>query len=273
MIPAAFDYTRVNDVDEAVKLLVENGGARVLAGGHSLLPELKLRRTSARLLVDLWPLRSDLASIGQDNGTITVGGLARYVDIERSPLIREHLPLLAHAAGQVGDSQVRRRGTIGGSLANAAAAADLPGVTLALDAEVVVYGPNGERTMPVDALLVGDHQTSLAPNEIITQIRFPVRATTGWSYQRFVRRTQDWPTVAVSVNRTDAGTAVTLTNVGDRPVRATDVEAAMSAGSAPDEAAAQLNGTLDPKGDVKASAVYRRHLARVLTERALRAAA
>lgn len=273
MIPTTFDYLRATDLDAAIEALATAPGARALAGGHSLLPALKLRRESAGTLVDLWPLRSELAGVHRDGDELVVGALTRYVELETDPLVTERLPLLAHAAHQVGDTQVRRRGTIGGSLAFAARAGDLPGVVLALDGRIVVQGRTGRRELSIDELLVGDQQTALADDELIVEVRFPDRGCLGWSYQRFTRRTQDWPTVAVSCVRSEAGTAVALTNVAARAVRAGALEAALAAGSSPNgDLAALLGDAIDPVDDLKASAGYRRHLAAVLTRRALVAA-
>ncbi|HWH36103.1 MAG TPA: FAD binding domain-containing protein [Acidimicrobiales bacterium] len=265
----AFDYHRAASVAEAVAMLVEQGeGARLLAGGHSLLPLMRRRRSRPRLLIDLGGL-AELAGIDDGGDHLHIGALTRHHDVATSPLVAAEAPLLARAASLVGDPQVRNRGTIGGSLAHADPAADLAAAALALDATVVITGPGGERHSAVGGLFGAPHRTTLAATEVLTAIRVPKRGGAPWSYQRFSRRAQDWPTVAVAAVGDPAAPRVALAAMAAVPWRARAVEEALAGGASAEAAATLADEGCDPPSDLAASADYRRHLARILTRRAL----
>ncbi|HEX4705466.1 MAG TPA: FAD binding domain-containing protein [Pseudonocardiaceae bacterium] len=267
MIPAEFRYRRASSVDEALDLLTEHGeDAKALAGGHSLLPLMKLRLAAPEVLVDLGAL-DELRYVRQDGDTIAIGAMTRYHDLHRDGVLRTHAPLLAHVAGVVGDPQVRHRGTIGGSVAHADPAADVPAAILASDGVLVVRGPNGGRTVPAVEFFDGPFTTVLAPDELLTEIRVPSRAGIGWGFERFTRRATDWAIVGVAA----VGGAVALMNMAGTPIRAAAVEAALAAGASTAEAAELAADGTSPADEPHASADYRRHLARVLTGRVLAA--
>jgi carbon-monoxide dehydrogenase medium subunit len=273
MIPAAFDYVRADSAEAAVAALVEHGDeAKLLAGGHSLLPLMKLRLAAPSVLVDIGRLR-DLSYIRDAGDHVAIGGLTRHRDLEVSELLGSEAPLLAHAAGQVGDPQVRHRGTIGGSIAHGDPASDLPAVLLALRATVVARGPDGERTIPVDDLFTGFLETDLGPTELLTEIRVPKAAGVGWSFQKLNRRAQDWAIVGVALQGAGTGAGIGLVNMGSAPLRAAAAETALASGASAAEAAAVADEGTEPSADLNASAEYRRHLARVLVGRALNEAA
>jgi carbon-monoxide dehydrogenase medium subunit len=268
MIPAIFDYKRAGSVDEAVSLLGEYGDdAKLLAGGHSLLPLMKLRLASPAVVIDIGRL-SDLSFIRESGDHIAIGALTRHRDVETSDVLRQHIPLLAHAASYVGDPQVRHRGTIGGSISHGDPASDLPAVVLALGATLVVRGANGERTIPATEFFQGFLETALAPDEVMTEIRVPKVGGAGWSFQKFNRRAQDWAIVGVAAVR-NGTTGIALVNMGSTPVRATAVEQALAGGASVADAAQQAAAGLDPPADLNASPEFRAHLARVLVKRAL----
>ncbi|MEM1332120.1 MAG: xanthine dehydrogenase family protein subunit M [Actinomycetota bacterium] len=276
MIPAPFDYVRAESAEEAIELIGQHGDeAKFLAGGHSLIPLMKLRLAQPTVLVDIGRLE-DLSYVRDDGATVAIGALTRHMDIEQSPLVAEHLPLLAEAASHVGDPQVRHRGTIGGSIAHADAASDLPATTLALGASYVAAGPAGRREIPADEFFHGFLTTALAPDEILVEIRIPKMAGAGWSFQKFTRRAQDWAIVGVAawVRDGDAGpeSGVGLVNMGSVPLLAVGTSGALAEGATVDEAAALAHEGCDPTGDLNASVDYRNHLARTLTKRALVAA-
>jgi aerobic carbon-monoxide dehydrogenase medium subunit len=275
MIPAKFDYERAGSVDEALELLGRDD-AKLLAGGHSLLPLMKLRLAQPALLVDIGRIE-ELAYVRDAGEQLAIGALTRHHDVANDPLVQEHCPILSHAAGLIGDPQVRHRGTIGGSVAHGDPASDLPTFLLVLDAEFAVRGPGGVTTVPAAEFFRGLFETALGPQDILTEIRIPkLGAWKGWSYQKFNRRAQDWATVGVAaVLRRDNGTiaeaCVALTNMGLTPLRAKAVEEALAGSSADDAAAAaeKADDATSPPSDTNASADYRRELARVLTRRAL----
>ena len=271
MIPAPFDYQRASSVEEAIALLREHGeGAKVLAGGHSLLPLMKLRLAVPSVLVDVGRI-SELRYVREAGDQIAIGALSRHRDLEVSELLRSEVPVLAHVAGQVGDPQVRHRGTIGGSIAHGDAASDLPAAVLALDGTLVVTGPGGTREIPATEFFRGFLETALSPDEVLTEIRVP-RARGGWSFQKFNRRAQDWAIVgAVAV--TNGSSRVALINMGPTPLRARAVEAALASGAGPAEAASHAAEGAEPTADLNASVEYRQHLATVLVRRALEEAA
>ncbi len=198
MIPSTFDYVRASSADEAIRLLSRHGTeAKLLAGGHSLLPLMKLRLANPAVLVDVGEL-NELAYIRDGGDHIAVGALTRHHDLDGSELLGQEVPLLRHAAGQIGDPQVRHRGTIGGSIAHGDPASDLPAVLLALRATIVVRGPGGQREIPVDDFFTGFLETALAADDLLTEIRVPKVAGAGWSFQKFNRRAQDWAIVGVA---------------------------------------------------------------------------
>jgi carbon-monoxide dehydrogenase medium subunit len=271
MIPAAFDYHQVTSVHEALGLLAEHGDeAKLLAGGHSLLPLMKLRLAVPSVLVDIGRLR-DLSYVRDARDHVAIGALTRHRDLETSELLAAQVPILAHVAGLVGDPQVRHRGTIGGSLAHGDPASDLPAVILALGGTLVARGPGGERTIPAASFFEGFLQTALGLDEVLTEIRVP-KATGGWSYQKFNRRAQDWAIVGAAVVR-NSTTGVALVHMGSKPVRAAATEAALASGATVADAADLAHEGTDPPGDVNASPDFRRHLATVLVRRALEGAA
>lgn len=280
MIPAAFDYLRPATVEDAVAALAEAGEeAKVLAGGHSLMPVLRLRLASPTLLVDLAGL-AQLRGVRTEGDTLVLGAMTTHAEVAGSPAVVDAAPLLAQAAATIGDRQVRHRGTLGGSLAHADPAGDLPTVAVALDAELVLTGPAGRRTVPAREFFVDYFTTALRPDELLTEVRVPALPGWGSHYLKVNRTAQAWATVAVAAavereNGTITRVRVALTNMGPTPVRAVAVEQAL-AGAPVDaiEAAAVLavEGT-SPASDNTASADYRRHLVGVLTRRALTAAA
>lgn len=269
MIPAAFDYEVAESAEHAIELLGSREEAKLLAGGHSLLPAMKLRLARPACLVDIGRL-TDLSYVREDGDWIAVGGLTRHADVAGSALLREHCPLVSHVAGQIGDPQVRHRGTIGGSIAHGDPASDLPSVVLALDGEIVARGPNGERTIAARNVFTGVFQTAIGPDELLVEVRVPKLGGAGWAYTKLNRRAQDWATVAVAVvARNGDGTSIALTNMGATSLRAIAAEQALAGGaSVADAAALAANGT-EPPSDHAASSEFRRHLAQVLTRRAL----
>ncbi|MGW4064301.1 FAD binding domain-containing protein [Amycolatopsis sp. NPDC004747] len=269
MIPASFQYLRASTVDEALALLSSHGDdAKVLAGGHSLLPLMKLRLAAPEYLVDIAPL-DELRFVRLENGEVVIGALSRYSSLAQDPVLLEHAPLLAHVAGEVGDRQVRHRGTIGGSLVHADAAADLPAAVLASDAVLVARGPSGERRIPAAEFFLGPFTTPLDPAELLTEIRLPAQTGKGWGFEKFTRRAIDWAMVGVTVVDGRVG----LVNMGGVPLRATATEEALAGGASIEEAAALAASGTNPPDEPHATAEYRRHLARVLTRRALAQAA
>jgi carbon-monoxide dehydrogenase medium subunit len=269
VIPAAFDYVRAESVDEAISLLGEYGDdAKLLAGGHSLLPLMKYRLAAPAVLVDIGRL-SDLSYIREDGDQVAIGALTRHRDIEISELLASQIPLLAAAASHVGDPQVRHRGTLGGSLSHGDPASDLPSVILALRATLVLTGPNGTRQVSADDFFTGFLETALAPDELLTEIRLPKVPGAGWSFQKFNHRAQDWAIVGVAAIVNNGQSGVGLVNMDSKPVRAPGVEAALASGANATDAAALAAEGLNPPADLNASVEYRQHLARVLVRRAL----
>jgi aerobic carbon-monoxide dehydrogenase medium subunit len=269
MIPAAFDYVRAGSAEEAVALIGEHGeDAKFLAGGHSLLPLMKLRLASPSVLVDIGRLK-DLSYIREDGDVIAIGALTRHMDVQNSTVLAEHVPLLAHAAGFVGDPQVRHRGTIGGTVAHSDPASDLPTALLALGGTVVVQGPSGRRDIPITEFWLGFFETALAEDELIVEIRVPRTGSAGWAYEKFTRRANDWPIVAAAA----VDGRVALANMAGSVVRATATEEALARGASIEEAAALADQGTSPGADMHADQEYRRHLARLLTRRALEKAA
>jgi carbon-monoxide dehydrogenase medium subunit len=274
MIAAEFDYAVATSVDDAIRLLAEGGtDAKILAGGHSLLPLMKLRFTAPSLLVDIGRV-DGLRGIQTGDDSFVIGAMTRHADLQA----RDDLGLLATAAGEIADQQVRNRGTIGGSLANGDSAADLPAVLLALEGSVIVRGADGEREIAAADLFEGYLTTSIRKGEILTEVRIPALAGYGHGYEKFNRRSEDWAMVGVCalVKATDGvceDVRVGLTHMASTPLRASAVEDALRGQPLDAEhiaAAAELaaEGT-EPLGDLNATPDYKRHLARVLTKRAL----
>ena len=271
MIPAPFDYEVAGSVDEAVSLLESRDDSKLLAGGHSLLPLLRLRFARPSLLVDIGRL-DELSYVRDAGSSIAIGALTRHHDVATSDLLQEHNPLVAHVAGLIGDPQVRHRGTIGGSLAHGDPASDLPAVMLALDGEIDIAGRDGVRTVAARDFFRGVFETAAGPHELVTEVRVP--KLTGdhvWSYLKFRRRAQDWATVGVAAvaRRSNGGVAepaISLVSMGATPLRARASETAWAAGADPGAAAGE--GT-DPPSDTNGSAEYRSHLVQVLVRRAV----
>jgi carbon-monoxide dehydrogenase medium subunit len=279
VIPASFDYEAPESLEEAVRMLHDNGeDAKLIAGGHSLLPLMKLRLAAPTLLVDLRKVPG-LHHIQRENGSWRIGAMTRHADLQDAP----ELGIVATAAGQIADQQVRNRGTIGGSLAHGDPASDLPGVLLALEGEVSAQGPNGLRSIAAADLFQEFLTTSLEHDEVITEVRLP--ATDGWGhgFEKFTRRAEDWAMVGVCAVVKKAGDGscedvrVGLSNMGSTPLRASATEAALRGGpldaSSIASAAEQAAEGTNPPGDLNATPDYKRHLARVLTRRALETAA
>jgi aerobic carbon-monoxide dehydrogenase medium subunit len=265
LIPAPFTYKLAGSVYEALELAAEGGeDAKFLAGGHSLLPLMKLRLAVPEMLIDIGRLR-ELSYISQQDGHIAIGALTSHDTVARSDVLAAELPLLAHAAWQVGDPQVRHRGTIGGSLAHADPAADLPAVILALDGTLVARGPSGSREIPAVGFFRDLFETALQPGEMLTEIRIPKPGVRGWSFQKFSKRGIDWAIVGVAVQ----GDAVALVNMGSTPLRASAVERHIAAGSNPRDAAVHAAEGTSPPEDLNGGRPYREHLARVLVARGL----
>ena len=283
MIPAKFDYVRPGSVGDAVRALADGGeDAKVIAGGQSLLPLLRLRLAYPELLVDVGGL-DELRGVTDAGDSLLIGARTTHHQMIRDPLVREHCGLLAQAAGTVADPAVRHRGTIGGALAHADPAGDLPAVALALDAVMLVRGPGGERQLAAADFFVDYLTPALEPGEILTHIRVP-KLGPGWGYryEKFHRTAQSWATVAVAaLARRDNGTVaearIGLTNMGPVPVRAAAAESAAAGAPAGRDAlraaAARADEGTEPPADLHGAPDYRRHLARVLTGRALAAAA
>ncbi len=268
MIPAPCTYIQAESSSHAVSLLVEYGDdAKLLAGGHSLLPMMKLRLAMPSVLIDIGRIPA-LDHITMDGDEVSIGAATRHSTVATSPIVRAELPLLAHSAGLVGDPQVRHRGTLGGSLAHADPAADLPIAVSALDARLVVLGPYGRREVLVDDFFFGYFDTALAADELLVEIRLPRRAGQLWGYEKFTRRANDWAIVGVAA----VGGRVSLANMGAQPVRASATEAAWAEGASAADAGALAADDTDPVEDIHADGAYRQHLARVLTTRALEAA-
>ena len=283
MIPSAFDYEIATSPDHATSLLREGGeDARLIAGGHSLLPLMKLRLARPTLLVDIGRL-DDLRYVREDGDRLVIGALTSHHELESSGLLAEACPLLSEAAGQIGDPQVRHRGTVGGSIAHGDPASDLPAVLLALNAELAVRGGQGERTIAIGDFFQMPFVTALESDEMLAEIRIPrVGSSGGCAYLKFSRRAQDWAIVGVAaVVQTEGDrierAAIGLTNMGGTPLRAEAAETALTGldvgdGKGIRAAAGRAADETDPPQDIDASAEYRAALARILVDRAVRAA-
>jgi carbon-monoxide dehydrogenase medium subunit len=275
VIPSEFDYEAPESLDEAIGLLQQHGDdAKLLAGGHSLLPLMKLRLAAPELLVDLRRVPG-LAGVERNGGGFHIGAMTRHATLAATT----ELGVTAKAAGLIADQQVRNRGTIGGSLAHGDPASDLPSVLLACEGTVLVRGPGGDREISVGDLCQDFLTTALAPDEVITGVRLPALEGYGYGYEKFSRRAEDWAMVGVcALVKVNDGTCedvrVSLTHMGSTPLRATAVEEALR-GQPLDRiagAAEQAAEGTDPPGDLNASPEYKRHLARVLARRALETA-
>jgi aerobic carbon-monoxide dehydrogenase medium subunit len=265
MIPASFEYIAAQSPAHALELLATRGDdAKLLAGGHSLLPMMKLRLAMPEVLIDIGKL-TELAGVLADNGELVIGATTRHADLAASELVRAEAPLLAYAAAQVGDPQIRHRGTIGGSLSHADPAADLPMALVALGGSVEIQGPGGSRVVTADEFFQGFFETALGPDELLTSVRIPRRPGVPWGYQKFVRRSNDWAIVGVAA----VDGRIALANMGATPLRATAAEQALAEGAGPAAAAEHAADGTSPGEDIHADREYRRHLARVLTRRAL----
>ncbi|MBB3677911.1 FAD binding domain-containing protein [Modestobacter versicolor] len=269
MIPAPFDYVKVTSVEEALEALAEHGeDAKLLAGGHSLLPIMKLRLAVPTALIDISGI-SELSYVRVEGDEVAIGATTRHHELERSAVALAEVPLLPHVAGRVGDPQVRHRGTLGGTVAHSDPASDLPTALLALGGTVVVQGPAGRREIPVTEFWLGFFETALSPDELVVEIRVPRTGAAGWGYEKFTRRENDWPIVAAAAVQG----RVALANMAGAVVRASATEAALAGGASIADAAALADEGTSPNSDMHADADYRRHLARLLTRRALEKAA
>jgi aerobic carbon-monoxide dehydrogenase medium subunit len=275
MIPAGFDYEVAESVDHAIELLGSRDDAKLLAGGHSLLPLMKLRLARPGTLIDLGRVTA-LRGVRDAGDHVAIGALTRHHDLEHDPVARQHIPLLAYTAGLVGDRQVRHMGTLGGSVSHGDPASDLPTVCLTLDATFVVKGPGGERTIAAKDFFTGFFETALQPNEVLTEIRVPKTGSAGWSYLKFRQRSLDWATVGVAAvvekqNGSVGSARVGLTNMGHTPLRASAAEKQLAgcSGDAVAAAAGWATEGTDPPADTWGSSEFRRHLCRVLVGRAV----
>ena len=283
-VPAAFDYHPATSVDEAIALLQQYGDeAKLLAGGHSLLPTMKLRLAQPGHLIDLGRI-SGLSYIREDGGVVAVGAMTRYVDIERSEVLKKHFALLPEGVAQIGDPQVRNRGTIGGSIAHSDPAADTPGIVLALKADIVAKGPNGVRTIKADDFFMDLFQTALQPDEVITEIRFPKPPVhTGSAYMKLANKASHYAVVGCAAvvtldgNGTCTTASVVITGASVKPTRASAVEAGL-VGKKLDEAtianaASHAADGLELVSDIHGSQEYRAQMATVLARRVVARAA
>lgn len=282
MIPSAFDYAAPATVAEALSVLADAGDdVKLLAGGQSLIPVMKLRLADPAMVVDLGRI-GELSGVRDDGDALLIGAMTTHHQIATDPLIAEHVPLLAKAAATVADPQVRHRGTFGGALVHADPAGDMPAPVLAADAAFILAGPEGERRVAAADFFQGYFTTAVDDGEILTHIRVPKYTGWGAHYEKFTRVAQQWSIVAVAVMvRVEGGTIaearIGLTNMASTPLRATAVEQALVGAALTREAIASASahaaeGT-DPASDLNGDAAYRRHLAEVLSKRAVIAAA
>ena len=278
MIPPEFEYKRAGSVDEAIAALGEGGeDAKLLAGGHSLLPLMKLRLAAPSLLIDIGGI-GELRGFEQENGGWRIGALTTHAMLQDA----KEMGVVAHAASLIADQQVRNRGTIGGSMAHGDPASDLPTVALAMEGEVTVKGSGGERRIAAADLFQDFLTTAVGQDEVLTSVHLPSMDGYGWGYQKFTRRAEDWAMVGVvAMVKDNGGTCedvrVGFTHMGTTPLRASATEEALRGQSLSDEsiasAAEQAAEGTDPPGDLNATTEYKQHLARVLTKRALQEAA
>jgi carbon-monoxide dehydrogenase medium subunit len=273
MYPANFDYKRPATVDEAIALLARHGDdAKLLAGGHSLIPAMKLRLARPAVIVDIGRI-ANMSYIRESGGAIAIGAMTTHAEIESSTLLRDRSPLLAETAAHIGDLQVRNKGTIGGSLAHADPAADYPAPILALDAEIDLAGPRGTRTVKAGAFFVDLLQTAIAPDEILTEIRVPATAKTV-AYEKTEQKASGFALAGVAVVIGADGVRIGITGVAAKAYRATAVEQALAGQRTPSAsaiaaAASRAATGVDALGDIHASPEFRAHLAQVNTRRAI----
>jgi aerobic carbon-monoxide dehydrogenase medium subunit len=281
MIPAAFDYHAPTSLDEALRLLDLSDDVKVLAGGQSLIPVMRLRLAAPETVVDLGKI-DQLRGIREEGDFLVIGAMTPHADVAKDPLVHEHARVIAEAAKTVADPQVRHRGTFGGSLVHADPAGDMPAPTLALGAEFVVAGSGGTRTVAADDFFQGIFTTAVGEDEVLVEVRVPKHTGWGGHYEKFTRVAQQWSIVAVGAAvRVEGGNIaaarIGLTNMGSTPIRARAVEEALAGQPASAEAvraaAARAAEGTDPPSDTNGDADYRRHLASVLTGRAVLAAA
>lgn len=279
-VPVAFDYHRANTVAEAIALLQQYGDeAKLLAGGHSLIPAMKLRLSQPAHLIDIGRIHG-LSYIHEEQGAITIGALTPYSHLEKSSVLKRYLPIIPETASVIADQQVRNRGTLGGSIAHSDPAADMPGVVLALKAEITVQGPNGKRTIKADDFFVGTFETALTPDEIVTEIRFPIsHGRTGSAYEKLANRASHYAVagsaalISLDADGTCTAASVTVTGAADKTVRLSNVEAAL-VGKKLDEAtvtAATQNAAagLTLVADIHGSQQYRGQMVSVMVRRAI----
>jgi carbon-monoxide dehydrogenase medium subunit len=274
VIPAEFEYEVAESAEHAIELLGEHGDdAKLLAGGHSLLPLMRLRLAYPSVLVDVGRIPA-LNYVRDEGDTIAIGALTRHEGMHWDETLQRGCPVVAHVAGEIGDPQVRNCGTIGGSLAHGDPAGDLPSVMVALDAQLVVQGRSGTRTVAARDFFKGVFETDLSPQEMLTEVRVPKLQGAGWSYVKFAHRAQDWATVGVAVvarasNGAPGEVSVGLTSMGETPLRARGVEQALASGASVRDAAQRADEGTNPVSDPMGSAEYRRAMCKVLTARAL----
>jgi carbon-monoxide dehydrogenase medium subunit len=282
MIPAKFDYVAPSSVEEALTALAEAGDeAKIMAGGQSLLPVLRMRLNAPELVIDLGRIDS-LRGVRDDGDAIVIGALTTHSDVVTNELVREHALLLSKAAAEVADNQIRHRGTFGGSCAHADPAGDMGPAALALDAEFVIAGAGGTRSVGAQDFFVDLFETAIGEDEILTEVRIPKHTGWGAHYEKFVRVQHQWPIVAVAATVQASGGTINearigLTNMGSTPLRAAATEAALAGAAATDEAvraaAAHAADGTNPPSDLNGDSDYRKHLATVLTRRAVLEAA
>jgi len=277
MYPMPFDYEVAESVDHAIELLGQHGDeSKLIAGGHSLIPLMRLRLAAPTVLIDLGRI-NDLSYVRDDGDHLSIGALTHHRDVHHNPLVQEHCGILGFTAGLLGDPSVQHRGTIGGAMAHGDPSGDMPSVMCALEGEMVIKGPDGERTVKAEDFFQDYLMTALDEQEVVTEVRVPkLGADTGWAYKKFSRRSQDWAMVGVAavVEKSNGGIGsarIALTSMGSTPIRATAVEQALSGASAGDvaEASQSADEGTSPASDGAATAEFRRHLARVWTRRAI----
>ena len=282
MIPASFDYFNPQTLDEAISLLQQYGDdAKIMSGGHSLIPMMKLRLASPEYIIDINDI-PNLSYVKEEGGFLKVGALTRESEIEHSDLIKSKYHIFCDATKLIADPQVRNRGTIGGNLAHGDAANDHPAIMLAMNAQIVVQGPNGSRTIPMTDFMLGFYQTALEPTEILTEIQIPIPpAGSGGAYSKLERKVGDYATAGVAVqvtveNNTFKNIGIGLTNVSPVPVKATDAENHLTGKAITDEvikeAAQMASDASSPSPDLRGSEEYKRNMVRVLTQRTIKRA-
>ncbi|HEX2912400.1 MAG TPA: xanthine dehydrogenase family protein subunit M [Chloroflexia bacterium] len=282
MIPSAFDYYKPANIDEALSMLAEHGeDAKILAGGHSLIPAMRLRLANPEKIIDIGALRPQLSYIKEEDGTIKIGAMTTYYQIETSDVLKNSAPVLPEAASVIGDVQVRNWGTIGGSLVHADPSSDLPAVMLALDAELVLRSASGERVVPVGEFFAGILQTNIEPNELLTEIRFKSLAGKKASYQKLANKASHYSVVgAAAVVGVDGGKisniSVAFSGLAEMPMRFENLEKSL-VGQSPDDATIEsackgFADNVDALEDLHGSQAYRRAMAEVFAKRAIKAA-